>query len=78
MSVGEGHNGRSCQGRKSWIRYRSDPVKITTGKFYAGNTGTIESNVYQRIVHYPDEFANRFRILLNTVAVLADAIPVDS
>ncbi len=36
------------------MRRRGDWVAISTGK-YAGRTGTIESNVYQRTVDYPDE-----------------------
>ena len=41
---------------KTWMRRRGDRVRITTGK-YAGHQGTVESNVYQRTVDYPDEFA---------------------
>ena len=37
-----------------WMRRRGDRLKITTGK-YAGHEGTVESNVYQRTVDYPDE-----------------------
>ena len=40
-----------------WIRRRGDPVRIATGK-YDGHKGTVESNVYQRTVDYPDEWAN--------------------
>jgi len=40
-----------------WLRRRGDRVKITTTN-YAGHTGTVESNVYQRTVDHPDEFAN--------------------
>ena len=36
---------------------RGDRVRITSGK-YAGNTGTVESNVYQRTVDYPNEWFN--------------------
>jgi len=32
---------------KTWMRKRGDRVKITSGK-YAWQTGTVESNVYQR------------------------------
>ena len=35
---------------------------ITTGK-YAGHTGTVESNVHQRTVDHPDEWANGFHIM---------------
>ena len=45
---------------KTWMRRRSDRVTITTGK-YAGHTGTVESNVHQRTVDYPEESANGFR-----------------
>ena len=40
-------------------------MTVTTGK-YAGHTGTIESNVYQRTVDYPDEWHNGFHVLLDT------------
>ncbi len=40
-----------------WMRRRGDRVKITRRK-YAGHTGMAESNVYQRTVDYPDEWAN--------------------
>ncbi len=40
-----------------WMRRRGDPVKITNGK-YAGQSGTLESNVYQRTVDYPDKWFN--------------------
>ena len=44
---------------------RGDRVRITTGK-YAGHKGTVESNVYQRTVDYPDEWNNGFHIWLDT------------
>ena len=31
-----------------------------------GHTGTVESNVYQRTVDYPDEFHNRHHVMLDT------------
>ena len=40
-------------------------MKIISGK-YAGHTGTVESNVYQRTADYPDELANGFHIMLDT------------
>ncbi len=40
-------------------------MKITTGK-YAGATGKVESNVYQRTVDYPDEFANGHHVMLDS------------
>ena len=39
------------------MRRRGDRVRTTTGK-YAGRAGTVESNVYQKTVDYPDERAN--------------------
>ena len=47
-----------------WMRRRGDRVKITAGK-YAGHKGTVESNVHQRTVDYPDELANGFNIMLD-------------
>jgi len=47
------------------MRRRGDRVKITSGK-YAGHTGTVESNVYQRTVDYPDELHNGFHVMLDT------------
>ena len=44
-------------------------MRITTGK-YAGESGTIESNVYQRTVDYPDEWANGLRVMLDTEEVV--------
>ena len=48
-----------------WMRRRGDRVTITCGK-YAGRTGTIESNVFQRTVDYPDELANGFHVMLDS------------
>ena len=48
-----------------WMRRRGDQVTITTGK-YAGRIGAVESNVYQRTVDYPDEWANGFHIWLDS------------
>ena len=47
-----------------WMRKRGDRVTITTGK-YAGQTGTVESNVYQMTVDYPDERSNGYHIMLD-------------
>ncbi len=47
------------------MRRRGDRVTITSGK-YAGRTGTIESNVYQRTVDDTDEFANGHHVMLDT------------
>ena len=48
---------------KTWMRRRGDRVKNTTGK-YTRHTGTVESDVYQRTVDYPDEWNNGFHIML--------------
>ncbi len=48
-----------------WMRRRGDRVTITNGK-YAGHTGTVESNVFQRTVDYPDEWANGHHVMLDT------------
>ncbi len=48
-----------------WMRRRGDRVKIISGK-YAGHLGTVESNVYQRTVDYPGEFANGNHVMLDT------------
>ena len=50
---------------KTWMRRRGNRVTITTGK-YAGRTGTIESNVYQKTVDYPDEWSNGYHVMLDT------------
>ena len=50
---------------KTWKRRRGDQVRIISGK-YAGLTGPVEANVYQRTVDYPDEFANGFDVMLAT------------
>ncbi len=47
------------------MRRRRDRVRITSCK-YAGHTGTVESNVYQRTVDYPDEFNNGFHVTLDS------------
>ncbi len=47
------------------MRRRGDRVTITTGK-YAGHTGTVESNVYQRTVDYPNEWFNGHHVMLDT------------
>ena len=48
-----------------WMRRRGDRVKITTGK-YASQTGTVESNVYQKTVDYPDEWTNGYHVMLDS------------
>ena len=46
------------------MRRRGDRVTITSGK-YVGRRGTIESNVYQKTVDYPDEWANGYHVMLD-------------
>lgn len=63
-----------------WMRRRGDRVKITTGR-YAGRTGTIESNVYQRTADYPDEWANGHHVMLDAdelVTVRWDQVDADN
>ncbi len=49
---------------KTWMRRRGDRVRITNGK-YAGHTGTVESNVYQRTVDYADEWHDGHHVMLD-------------
>ncbi len=49
----------------TWMRRRGDRVTITTGKLI-GHQGTVESNVYQRTVDFPDEWFNGHHIMLDT------------
>ncbi|MDA0770747.1 MAG: hypothetical protein O2909_13100 [Chloroflexi bacterium] len=44
---------------------KRDRVQIITGK-YAGHPDTVESNVYQKTVDYPDEFYNGYHVMLDT------------
>ena len=46
------------------MRRRGDRVRVTTGK-YGGQKGTVEANVYQRTVDYPDEWAYGHHIMLD-------------
>ena len=48
-----------------WMRRRGERVTITTGK-YAGHSGTVESNVFQRTVDFPDEWANGHHVMLDS------------
>ena len=50
---------------KTCMRRCGDRVTIITGK-YAGHQGRVESNVFQRTVDYPDEFANGHHVMLDT------------
>ena len=45
-----------------WMRKRGARVRITTGK-YTGQTGTVDSNVFQRTVDDPDELANGYHVM---------------
>ena len=54
---------------KTWMRKRGDRVRITTGK-YAGQTGTVESNVFQKTVDYPGELSNGFQVMPDTGVVI--------
>ena len=47
------------------MRRRGDRVTITTGK-YAGHQGTVESNVHQRTVDFPDELSNGYHVMLDS------------
>ena len=47
------------------MRRRGDRVRITTGK-YAGRTGIVESNVFQKTVDYPTELSNGFQVMLDS------------
>ena len=40
-------------------------MTITTGK-YAGRTGTVDSNVFQRTVDYPSELSEGFHVMLDS------------
>ena len=48
---------------------RGDPVRITTGK-HAGHHGTVESNVHQRTVDYPNNHSNGFQVMLDAEEVV--------
>ena len=46
------------------MRLRGDRVIIPTGK-YSGHRGTVDSNVHQPTVGFPDEFANCYHAMLD-------------
>ena len=48
-----------------WMKRRGDRVKITCGK-YAGYQGTVEANVYQKTVDYPEQWANGYHVMLDS------------
>ena len=47
-----------------WMRKRGARVRITTGK-YTGQTGTVDSNVFQRTADYPNDLSNGFHVMLD-------------
>ena len=47
-----------------WMRRRGDKVIIISGR-YEGHRGTVESNVYQKTVDYPEEWANGYHVMLD-------------
>ena len=47
------------------MRWRGDRVIIISG-MYEGHRGTVEANVYQKTVDYPDEWANGYHVMLDT------------
>ena len=61
----------------TWMRRRGDRVRITTGK-YAGHSGTVESNVYQRTVDYPDDLNNGELVTVQWEQVEGGRGPVDT
>ena len=62
---------------KTWMRKRGDRVRITTGKC-AGQTGTVESNVFQKTVDYPAELSDGFQVMLDTGVVVVRWDQVES
>ena len=54
---------------KTLMRKRGDQVRIATGK-YRGRTGTVESNVFQKTMDYPDQLSNGFQGMLDTGEVV--------
>jgi hypothetical protein len=47
------------------MRRHGDRVRITSGR-YEGHRGTVEENVYQKTVDYPEEWANGYHVMLDT------------
>lgn len=52
-----------------WMRQRGDRVTIASGT-HSGQTGTVESNVYQKTVDYPNVLSNGFQVMLDTEEVV--------
>ena len=48
---------------------RGTRVRVIAGT-YAGRTGTVDSNVFQRTVDHPDEFAMAFHLVLDDGTVV--------
>ncbi len=47
------------------MRRRGDRVMIINGE-YAGHKGTVDRNVYQKTVDYPDGWHNGHHVMLDT------------
>ena len=47
------------------MRRRGDRVIIISG-MYEGHRGTVEANVYQKTVDYPNEWSNGYHVMLDT------------
>jgi len=48
---------------------RGTRVTITTGR-YAGKTGTVDANAFQKTEDYPNEYAAALHVVLNTGRVV--------
>ena len=46
------------------MKRRGDRVIIISGR-YEGHRGTVEANVYQKTVDYPDEWADGYHVMLD-------------
>ena len=55
-------------GKVQFLR-RGTRVTITTGR-YAGKTGTVDANVFQKTEDYPNAYAAAFHVVLNTGRVV--------
>ena len=47
------------------MKRREDRVVIISGR-YEGHSGTVEANVYQKTVDYPDEWNNGHHVMLDS------------
>jgi len=52
-----------------WMRRRGHRVTITSGK-YAGYCGTVEANVFQKTVDFPDEWSNGYHVMLDSEEIV--------